>query len=295
MPSIADPALPEQLAPRLRRHVEHLAGEIGERNPGRFENLERARGYIQEQFAESGYTTGHDSFAFEDWSFRNVFVEKKGATRETFVVGAHYDTVRGSPGADDNASGVACLLELARLLRDGRSPHTLRFVAFTLEEHPYFRTPLMGSRVHARLCRRHRDPIVGMAALEMVGYYSDDRATQRFPLPLMSLFYPRTGNFVAVAGNYGSRKLVRRIRDLLDQESDLPVESVALPVPAVQASDNWSFVQAGYPACMITDTSFYRNPHYHLASDRPETLDYRKMGQLVSGLARALVRLAPRP
>ena len=186
---------PEQIRNRLKEHVQYLAGEIGERNSFRYENLERALSYIEQSLAETGYSIGNDVYQVGGREYRNVIGEKKGISspEKIFVVGAHYDTAPDTPGADDNASGVASLLELARLLYSESPALTLRFVAFNLEEPPYFRTPNMGSCVHARRCREKKEPIAGMISLEMVGYYDDRPGSQRFPLPLMSWFYPERG------------------------------------------------------------------------------------------------------
>lgn len=281
-----------QIQNRLRRHAEYLSGEIGERHPTRYDNLENARAYIERTFQEAGYTVGRDEYEVEGKPFRNVIAENPGRHRpqEIHLLGAHYDTVPGSPGADDNASGIACLLELARLIRKHRPPVTVRMVAFTLEEPPYFGTPFMGSMVHARKCRQRKEKIMGMLSLEMVGYYRDQPNSQRYPLPLMNWFYPDRGDFIAVVGNFRSRHLAKNVANRLKQRLGLAVVSTALPfVPGAGLSDNRSFWQHGYPALMITDTAFFRNPHYHLPTDLPETLDYQRMAELVAGVAEFIV------
>lgn len=290
------PQLKHQISDHLKEHVEYLAQKIGQRSPGYYSNLEQARAYIERRLGEIEYQLEHDLFQVDGRWYRNVIVEKKGHLEadEIFLVGAHYDTVPETPGADDNASGVAVLLELARLLVGMKPKITVRLVAFTLEEPPYFRSPSMGSLIHARRCRQQKERIMGMVSLEMVGYYSDRRDSQAYPLPVMGWFYPSQGNFLAVAGNFRSRHLVRKVVNKLTHECTIKVESTALPfVPAVGLSDHWSFWQAGYAALMITDTSFFRNPNYHLPSDLPETLDYERMRELVCALAKVLVRLEP--
>ena len=288
------PDLTGELQTRLRGHVEFLAGVVGERNSRRYRRLERARTYIEKVFAESGYRIGRDRYQCGGKEYRNVVATvPAAASRDSvLVVGAHYDTALGSPGADDNASGVAVLLELARVLEDDPAAASIRWVAFTLEESPHFKTESMGSRVYARRCRRRGDSIRGMISLEMVGYYSDARGSQGHPVSLMRWFYPDRGNFIAVAGNFASRRLVRRLSRLLSSHGDLPVEHIALPfVPGVDLSDNWSFWQEGFPALMVTDTAFFRNRHYHRSTDLPETLNYRSMELLVRGMAQSLVRM----
>lgn len=286
----------KELEARLRAHVWHLAGEIGERNSLRYDRLEQARQYVERMFSEAGYEIRHDGYEVAGRVYRNVVAEQLGTSggRKVLLVGAHYDTAPGTPGADDNASGVATLLEAARLLRHAAPPLTIRWAAFTLEEPPYFRTSLMGSRVHARKCRKEGEEITGMISLEMAGYYRTDAHSQHYPFPFMRCFYPDRGDFVAVAGDFRSRRLVRQVARLLSRTSAVPVVHVALPlVPGVSFSDNWSFWREGYPALMITDTAFFRNPHYHRSSDLPETLDYPQMAKLADGLARVLARWPP--
>lgn len=286
----------ELLQKRLREHVEHLAGTIGERNAFRYRNLEAARGYIESSVSEIGYSLQHQMYSVQGRDYRNVIVEKFGATHpeKVFIIGAHYDSAWGTPGADDNASGVACLLELARLLFNSRAAMTLRFAAFTLEEPPNFRTSHMGSLRYAKKLKKEKAQVTGMISLEMVGYYRDERRSQHFPFPLMSFLFPDQGNFAAVAGNFASRRLVGKLAHALAARGKIPVEQVALPlIPGIGLSDNWSFWQQGYPAVMITDTAFFRNPHYHRPSDLPHTLDYRRLALLTSSLSKVVTDLTP--
>jgi len=286
-----DAIMTQGLEARLRMHVEYLAGELGERNSIRYANLERARLYIEQALIQAGYLIQHDAYEVSGRTYRNVIVERQSSKGEgeVFIVGAHYDTAPGTPGADDNASGIAVLLELAQSLRDFAPAPTMRLVAFALEEPPFYRSRLMGSRVHARRCRERAERVVGMMSLEMVGCYSDLRGSQQYPLPFMRWFYPERGNFIALAGNFPSRKLVRQMAAWLSAAGSLPVEYAAFPlVPGAGLSDNWSFWKEGYPALMITDTAFFRNPHYHLPSDVPETLDYARMAALVAALDHAM-------
>ena len=279
----------ESLAVRLRTHVQHLAGGIGERNSMRYASLEAARLYIEQGFRQAGYEIQNDTYEVAGRAYRNVVAERRGSDQGVVIIGAHYDTAPGTPGADDNASAVGVLLELARSLRDFAPAPTLRWIGFTLEEPPYYWTPLMGSRIHARKCRQRAERILGMISLEMTGYYSDRPGSQRYPLPFMSRYYPDRGDFIALAGNLRSRRLVRRIAGRLSEAGAIPVEWAAFPLlPGAALSDNWSFGKEGYPALMITDTAFFRNPHYHSASDLPETLDYARMAALVTALNRAI-------
>jgi len=208
-------------------------------------------------------------------------------------MGAHYDSVPGTPGADDNASAVAALLELARLCREVRPARSVRLVAFTLEEPPAFLTPWQGSRVYARELRRRGEQVVGMVALEMLGYYSDRPNSQHFPLFPLRWFYPTVGNFVAVVSNLRSRSLMLKVREAVRRGCDLPVESLAAPplVPGLSLSDHSSFWHYGFPAVMVTDTAFFRNPNYHCSSDRPATLDFARMVECVRGLRQVVMEL----
>jgi Zn-dependent M28 family amino/carboxypeptidase len=203
------------------------------------------------------------------------------------VVGAHYDTVPGSPGADDNASGVAVLIELAAM----KLP--VRLVAFANEEMPYFRGLEMGSWVWAKRARERGEPIRAMYSLEMLGYYRDAPGSQRYPPPL-GLFYPDRADFIAFVGDLGARTLVRQSISLFRKHTKFPSEGVAAPamIPGVTWSDHWSFRQHGFPALMITDTAFNRYPHYHLRSDTPDKLDYERMARVTLGLAAMLKELA---
>ena len=257
------------LAARLRRHVETLAAS--ERN----RDLDTPSRYIEQALGE-----GARSQWFESGG-RKVRNLETGAG--AIVVGAHYDTVPGSPGANDNASGVAVLIELSKM----NLP--LRFVAFANEEMPYFLGPEMGSFVYAASARERGEAVHAMFSLEMLGYYRDAPGSQRYPFPL-GFFYPDRADFIAFVGDLGSRKLVRKAVSLFRRSSRFPSEGVAAPssIPGVSWSDHWSFRRHGYPAIMITDTAFYRYPHYHLPSDTPERLDYERMARVTLGIAEVL-------
>jgi hypothetical protein len=260
------------LAARLRTHVEALAA--GERNT----DLERAARYIEQQLGE----TAAQAFRSGGRTVRNI---ETGAG--AVVVGAHYDTVPGSPGADDNASGVAVLIELARMALPAR------FVAFANEEMPYFETEEMGSQVWAREARRRGERISAMLSLEMLGYYRDAPGTQHYPAPLGWL-YPDRADFIGFVGDLGARRLVRRAIAAFRRHARFPSEGVAAPalIPGVTWSDHWSFRSQGYAAIMITDTAFNRYPHYHRPSDTPEKLDYLRMARVTLGLAALIKELA---
>jgi hypothetical protein len=288
----------QHLRDRLRRHVERLAGEIGERNLFRPSALEAAAAYVEASLRELGDRVVSEPFLAEGRSVRNVLAERPGTGRrdEIVLAGAHYDSVLGSPGANDNATGVAALLELARLLAGGDRQRTLRFAAFVNEEPPFYLGEAMGSLHHARRARERGETIVAMFSLETIGYYSDAPGSQGYPFPL-SFFYPATANFVGFVGNMRSRSLVRGAIGSFRRHTAFPSEGAALPaaIPGVGWSDHWSFWQAGYPALMVTDTALFRYPAYHAPDDTPEKVEYARTARVVAGLARVLEDLAEAP
>jgi Zn-dependent M28 family amino/carboxypeptidase len=279
----------------LRRHVECLAGEIGERHVWRPAALRAAEAFIRDQFAAQGYEVALQSYTTHGVESSNLEVTVHGRSRagEVVVIGAHYDTVRGSPGANDNASGVAALLEIARALREMRPARTIRLVAFVNEEPPFFYFGEMGSQVYARAARRGGDDIRAKLSLETLGYYSDVPGSQAYP-PLFQFFYPDRGNFVAFVSNLRSRRVLREVAAAFKASSDFPAERLASPglVPGVSWSDHLSFWRAGYPGIMVTDTAFYRYPYYHASGDTPERLSYAALARVVAGLQGAIAMLA---
>jgi Zn-dependent M28 family amino/carboxypeptidase len=286
----------DQVETNLRETVEYLSGIVGERSYRQTENLVRSAAHIEQRLSSYGYGAKKQTFRYGKNDYCNVFAEMRGtgAARDgILVVGAHYDTVTGSPGADDNASGIAGLLELARLVSEKPLKRTVRFVAFSLEEPPVFMTSRMGSHVHAKSLRDEGAVLFGMISLEMLGYYRNDKGSQLYPSSLFRLFYPDRGNFISFVGNLSSRAFTLAVATAFRKCCSMPVESLNAPslIPGVDFSDHRSFWKFGYPAFMITDTAFYRNPNYHSAGDTPETLDYEKMAELTSGLYKALATL----
>jgi Zn-dependent M28 family amino/carboxypeptidase len=286
---------PAVSADRLRAHVVELAGTIGARHVRRPAALAAAAERIAGEWRRQGYEVGEQAYVARGVRCANLEVTCPGERRpeEILLVGAHYDTVPGSPGADDNASGVAALLELAARFRGARPAVSLRFVAFVNEEPPFFWLGEMGSLRYARAARRRGDRILLMVSLEMLGCYLDEPGAQRYP-PLMRFFRPKAGDFLALVSNRRSRRELRRAATAFRAASDFPLQTLAAPalVPGVGWSDHSSFWRQGYPAIMATDTAFYRYPHYHTAQDTPEKLDYPAMARAVEGLAGMLERLA---
>lgn len=283
------------LKQNLYAHVKILSEEIGERSLIRYDNLGRAADYIRAQLVRLDYEVEDQVYQMRGRDYRNLIATRRGHTvpDEIVLVGAHYDTVVGTPGADDNASGVAGLLELARLVKNLDFKRTIRFVAFSLEEPPIFKTQYMGSRVYADNARRKDENIVAMICLECIGYYNDKEGSQEFPLPLMGLFYSNRANFIAVIGNFSSLRLARRVAHGLKEGCQVPVETLVSPslVPGVDFSDHASFWKEGYPAVMVTDSAFYRNPHYHLPSDTIRTLNFDSLAGVVKGLLHTIRKL----
>ena len=283
------------LADRLSHHVHRLAGDIGERNVWRPGTLHAAADYIRGEFAELGYEVATQSYQAAEQSCDNIEVVVPGRARdrEIIIAGAHYDTVPGSPGADDNASGVAGVIEIARLLRDAHPARTIKLVAFVNEEAPFFFFGEMGSKVYAEAARERGDDIRVMLSLEMLGCYLDEPGSQAYP-PFLRWFYPDRGNFIAFVSNLRSRHTLHETASAFRKHSDFPAEHLASPsfVPGVAWSDHLSFWRAGYPAVMVTDTAFYRYPHYHRASDTPDKIRYPEMARVVQGLAKAIAALA---
>ena len=282
-------------AARLRTHVEVLAGEIGERNIWRYTELERAARYIADAFAATGYEALRQSFEVSRLPVSNVEAVLTGASRpdEVIVLGAHYDSVPHCPGANDNATGVAALLELSKRFAGVRTARTIRFVAFVNEEPPFFQTQNMGSLAYAHAARARRDRIVGMLSLETIGYYSDAPRSQQYPIP-MPRAYPTTGNFIGFVSNFRSAMLLLKVRRAFKSRSRFPMQAAALPsaVPGVGWSDHWSFWEAGYPALMVTDTAPFRYPWYHTAEDTPDKICFEPFAQVVDGLEHVTAVLA---
>lgn len=275
------------LRERLRSHVTRLGSEIGERHIWLPAKLEAAAAFIEETFRAQGHEVRHQVYTADGVAVRNIEVELPGSTRadEIVVVGAHYDSVSGSPGANDNGSGVAALLELAGALAGEKPERTLRFVAFVNEEPPFFMTELMGSRVYASRSGRRGEKIVAMIALETIGCYSDEPGSQCYP-PLFKMLYPDTGNFIGFIGNLSSRPLVRQMLGQFRESAAFPSEGCAAPgwVTGIGWSDHWSFWKEGYPAIMVTDTAPFRYRHYHGTEDTPDKIDYDRMARVVTGL-----------
>ncbi|HBZ55518.1 MAG TPA: peptidase M28 [Syntrophobacteraceae bacterium] len=285
---------------RVQRHVRELTVAIGERSVFLPANLKRSESYIESIFRGMGLPVTLDTYEYQDFTVANVIATLDFGDHPSrfLVVGAHYDSVVGTVGADDNASAVAVLLETARCLaaQRGEVPLDLRvtFVAFALEEPPVFATRYMGSRVYAKRAKKTGERIDAMICLEMVGYTCHQPGCQRYPLPLMFRKYPREGNFIGVVGNSASRGLTRSVTQAFGRNPELPVVTLTVPfsgwlLPSVRLSDHSPFWDQGYQAVMVTDTAFLRNPYYHSMADTMDKLNFDFMAELVESLVIFLV------
>ena len=284
-----------ELQGRLSAEVKYLSETIGERNVWRNGSLQAAVNHLRSNFQQAGYVVTERTYRVEGQEVSNLEVTIAGteSTGETLIVGAHYDTVAGTVGADDNATGVAAVLELARQLRESKPRKNIRFVIFVNEEPPFFQTSRMGSLVYAQQLRRENVRVSAMISLEMLGFYSDVPGSQKYPA-LLGLFYPSRGDFVGFVGNSESRDLVRRAVRSFRESTSFPSEGIAAPSdwPGIGWSDQWSFWQEQYLAIMITDTALFRYPYYHTTLDTANPLDFDRMARVVEGVQRVVESLA---
>jgi Zn-dependent M28 family amino/carboxypeptidase len=286
-----------QTRERLRADIETLAVEIGSRHLWRLGSLDRTAGFIESALAAAGFQVDRQTYHVDGKAVSNLEarLDGVGAKGESIVIGAHYDTIEGCPGANDNGSGIAATIELARRFAARPQARTVRFVAFVNEEPPYFQTARMGSYVYAQAARARGERIAGMLSMETIGYYSDEPGSQQYPSPL-SLMFPDVGNFIGVVGNLESKTLLEAIDASFKVRSSFPIQVAALPglVPGVGWSDHWSFWEAGYPAVMVTDTAPYRYPWYHTPDDTPDKIDFDKLAAVVDGFEHVIGSLASR-
>jgi hypothetical protein len=284
-----------ELQGRLSAEVKYLSETIGERNVWRTGSLQAAVNHLRSNLQQDGYAVSERTYGVEGQEVSNLEVSITGSDNkgETLIVGAHYDTVAGAVGADDNATGVAAVLELAHQLRESKPRKNIRFVIFVNEEPPFFQTSRMGSLVYAQQLRRENVRVSAMISLEMLGFYSDAPASQKYPA-LLGLFYPSRGNFLGFVGNSESRDLVRRAIHAFRESTAFPSEGIAAPAewPGIGWSDQWSFWQERYPAIMITDTALFRYPYYHTPLDTANRLDFDRMARVVEGIQRVVVSLS---
>jgi Zn-dependent M28 family amino/carboxypeptidase len=289
------------LAKALERDVRVLAKDIGERNIGgvRDAQLLAAQNFLEKSLEDVGYKVEKQTYKIQRFAgakATNLIVEVAGGDKkdEIVIVGAHYDSVAGCPGANDNGSGTAATLALARAFAKKKPDRTLRFVLFANEEPPWFKTKDMGSLVYAKRCKERKENVVAMLSLETIGYYSDEKDSQKFNnLPPLRLLYPDTGNFIAFVADVNSGPLAQKVVGKFRETTKFPAHGCALPsfIEGIGWSDHWSFWEMEYPALMVTDTATFRYPHYHLKTDTPDKLDYERTARVVAGLERVIADL----
>ena len=276
----------------LYRHVEFLSVKVGDRHLWKDGSLGKTADYIESALTAHGYAVGRQTYSCYGKSVSNLVAEKAGTDQGVVILGAHYDTVPGTPGADDNASAVAGLLELARLLKETSTQKTFVLVAFVNEEPPCFGSSHMGSMVYAKHLKEKRICVDVMISLEMIGYFRQE-PIQTYPLPGMGFLYPKTGNFIGVVGNFRSYRYVSFLKKGLKRHSSIDTRSLTAPefFGGINLSDNYSFWRHGYRAVMVTDTSFFRNRNYHQEEDTIDTLDFESMAEVVKGLYYTLLEV----
>jgi len=288
-------AYEQEVSVKLKQQISMLAEKIGERNIWKYRNLNASAHYIEKVATELGYEVKKQEYKVENVPVENLEWEIIGVSHpeEIILVGAHYDSVSGSLGANDNASGVAAVLEIARLLKRETLSRTIRFVTFVNEEPPFFQTDKMGSRIYASRSRQRGEKIVAMLSLETIGYYCNEKGSQKYPFPF-SFFYPDTGNFIGFVGNVSSRSLVREAIELFRSNTAFPSEGITAPswIMGVDWSDHWSFWKEGYQAIMITDTALFRYQYYHSHQDVPDRIDYERMARVVVGISQIIRELS---
>ena len=292
------PALPEsesQLQSALEKDVATLAETIGARSFKHFENLQISKDYIKHHLSSSGYQTSEQTYTVQERPYTNITAEKLGSEKpeDIIVVGGHYDSAFDTSGANDNATGAAAVLELARLISQDSPKRTIQFVTFTNEEPPFFWTQDMGSLVYAKAMKEQGKQVVAMISLDTIGYYDAQPNSQLYPFPL-SIIYPNQGKFISFLGNLQSGYLVREAIASFREHAKIPSEGVSLPswITGVGWSDQWSFWQQGYPGIMVTDTAPYRYPYYHTQQDTIDKVDYLRLTHVVSGLHHVVSDLA---
>jgi len=282
---------------QLKHDLKKLGNDIGERNLFIPNKLNEAATFLETSFTEAGYKAKRQTFKVLRENESNIEVEIKGVSKpeEIVLVGAHYDSIQGSPGANDNGSGAVAVLALSRSFYGKKMHRTLRFLEFVNEEPPFFQEHEekgMGSWEYARRCRKNNENIVAMLSLETIGYFSDIAGSQKYPPPL-NFFYPTRGNFIAFVGNISSRNLTRQAIGIFRTTCKFPSEGIATFefIPGIGWSDHWSFWQEGYPAIMITDTAPYRYPYYHTKKDTIEKVNYNRLARVLVGLEKVIADL----
>ncbi len=280
---------------RVYSDVSFLTGVRPFRNYQNPQSLDKVVEYTENIFIKNLEKVEKQDFYVEGNRYTNIIGSYNTEAKKRIVIGAHYDVAGDTPGADDNASGVAGVLEIARLLNEVKPSlkYRIDLALYPNEEPPFFGTIKMGSYVHAKSLKESKAEIFLMICLEMIGYFSDKPNSQTFPFPFMKYFYPTTGNFIGIVGKTGQKRIVKRIKKLMEKGGNIPVYSINAPtiIPGVDYSDHRNFWHFGYKAVMITDTAFYRNPNYHRKTDTINTLDFNKMYEVIKGVFNVIINL----
>ena len=280
---------------RITNDVVALCSTPKPRNYINLKSLNLAADYISNEFKAIGLAVEEQVFEVESIAYKNIIASYGPKDAERIIIGAHYDVCENQPGADDNASGVAGLLEIARQfqIHKPNTKYRYDFVAYTLEEPPFFRTDYMGSHIHAKSLYDNNVKVKSMISLEMIGYFSEDKTSQQYPIGVLKLFYPSKGNYIAVVGKMGEGKLAREFKRGIRKSSDIQVKSINAPakLQCIDFSDHLNYWRYNYKAVMITDTSFFRNVNYHQPTDTPDTLNYIKMAEVIKGVTHTLFNL----
>ncbi|MCW3071960.1 MAG: Peptidase [Bacteroidetes bacterium] len=280
---------------RIMAHLQFLAGSAQARYDGNVKRLDECAAYILNEFKKLSDHVEEQKYMVGAKEYKNVICSFGPRDGARIIVGAHYDVCDVQPGADDNASGVAGLLEIARMLKNesGTLKYRIDLVAYTLEEPPNFRTENMGSAVHAKMLHDQHIQVKAMICLEMIGYFSDQPHSQEYPAGIMKLFYPTKANYIAVIGKVGQGKTTRKIKRNIKRNADIRSISLNAPafIPGIDFSDHLNYWKYGYVAVMITDTSFYRNANYHEKTDTISTLDIDKMAEVIKGVFASIIQI----
>jgi hypothetical protein len=292
LPTLTDAQL--SIRDELKNDIEKLAGQIGDRNIWKDHSLNESADFLEKSLSQAGYEVRRQSYEVEHQDCFNIEVQLVGTKypEQIVIVGAHYDSVFGCPGANDNGSAVAATLALARFFANKKTARTLRFVLFVNEEPPFFQTANMGSLVYAERCKEQKESITAMLAFDTIGCYYDEPHSQKYPFPF-NLIYPSTGDFIGFISNPASRNLLHQVILSFRKNCRFPSQGGAIPefVPGIGWSDQWSFWQQGYPAVMVTDTALFRYPFYHSPEDTPDKIDYDRLAMVVSGLQAVISEL----
>jgi len=277
----------------VRKHLVNITKIKSYRNFANIEFLNQTADYIYNEFKQYADTVYFQEYTVDDKVYKNVICSFGSKNKKTVVIGAHYDVCGNQQGADDNATGVVGLLELARQLKNRKLNYKFDLVAYTLEEPPYFRTINMGSYVHAKSLRENNIDVYGMVALEMIGFYKDERKTQQYPIGFLSLFYGNKGDYITLVNKFGKGKFARKFSNKFKHTRFIKTKKFTGPkiLPGIDFSDHLNYWKFGISALMITDTAFYRNPNYHDKGDTMETLDILRMSKVIDSVFNTIITL----